>query len=323
MSKVSIITTAYKHQDFIAQTIESILLQTYTDWELLIGDDSGDNATRDSIQSYVNKYPTKIKAWHHSPNKWIVDNINFLIAQSSPNSEYVAFLEWDDMYASENIQKKLEIFQKYPDVKLVYSDLDFVKANWTTLISSYLQYRRIPLFQNKILQADEFLAYTTWPIASRSTWMIRKDVLQSCFVRSIEPQKKNYQVSDYDFYFQVATKYPIYWISESLTKYRRHESNLSWKNGWTSSDLEQLVIYYQKNNLISNLAYKKKIGRTKIVGGFWSFEVWDKKEWIRFLKESFNYWVASYLPYKIFLGAIYLLPKNCWSYIIKKIIGRN
>jgi glycosyltransferase involved in cell wall biosynthesis len=36
MPKISIITTTYKHQDFIAQTIESILSQTFTDWELLI-----------------------------------------------------------------------------------------------------------------------------------------------------------------------------------------------------------------------------------------------------------------------------------------------
>lgn len=323
MPLISIITTTYNHQNFIGQTIQSVLDQSIIDRELLIGDDSPDTATWNVVEWYIANYPDKIKALHHTPSKWIIENMNFLLSQVDAESQYIAFLEWDDLYTPDNLLKKLEIFEKYPDVKLVYSDLDFVKANWTTLISSYLQYRRIPLFQNKILQGDEFLAYTTWPIASRSTWMIRKDVLQNCFVRSIEPQKKNYQVSDYDFYFQVATKYPIYWISESLTKYRRHESNLSWKIGWTSSDLEQLVIYYQKNNLISNLAYKKKIGRTKIVASFWSFEVWDKKEWIRFLKESFNYWVASYLPYKMFLGAIYLLPKNCWSYIIKKIIGRN
>ena len=69
MSKISIITTSYKHQDFIAQTIDSILAQTFSDRELLIGDDSPDDATRDIIQSYVSKYPDKIKARHHSPNK--------------------------------------------------------------------------------------------------------------------------------------------------------------------------------------------------------------------------------------------------------------
>jgi len=93
MPKISIITTTYKHQDFIAQTIESVLAQTYTDWELLIGDDSPDNATWDIIQKYVDKYPDKIKAWHHSPNKGIVDNMNFLIEEASDESDYISFLE--------------------------------------------------------------------------------------------------------------------------------------------------------------------------------------------------------------------------------------
>jgi glycosyltransferase involved in cell wall biosynthesis len=93
MSKISIITTTYKHKDFIAYTIESILAQTYSDWELLIGDDSPDNDTRDIIQEYVIKYPHKIQARHHSPNKGIVDNTNFLIGKVSDESDYIAFLE--------------------------------------------------------------------------------------------------------------------------------------------------------------------------------------------------------------------------------------
>jgi glycosyltransferase involved in cell wall biosynthesis len=50
MSKVSIITTTYNHKNFIALTIESILSQTYTDWELIIGDDSANNDSWDIIQ---------------------------------------------------------------------------------------------------------------------------------------------------------------------------------------------------------------------------------------------------------------------------------
>ena len=50
MPKISIITTTYQHADFIAQTIESVLGQTYSDWEMLIGDDSPDDATWDVIQ---------------------------------------------------------------------------------------------------------------------------------------------------------------------------------------------------------------------------------------------------------------------------------
>ena len=93
MSKVSIITTTYKHDKFISHTIDSLLNQSFTDWELLIGDDSPDDATWNIIVSYVEKYPDKIYAWHHSPNKGIVGNTNFLLEHISEESEFVAFLE--------------------------------------------------------------------------------------------------------------------------------------------------------------------------------------------------------------------------------------
>jgi len=69
MPKVSIITTTYRHEKIITETIESILNQSFIDWELLIGDDSPDDATRNIIQKYITKYPNKIKARHHKPNK--------------------------------------------------------------------------------------------------------------------------------------------------------------------------------------------------------------------------------------------------------------
>jgi len=84
MPKVSIITTTYKHEAFIAHTITSVLDQSFSDWELLIGDDSPDDATWNIIQQYVEKYPDKIRAWHHTTNKGIVGNMNFLLDQVSP-----------------------------------------------------------------------------------------------------------------------------------------------------------------------------------------------------------------------------------------------
>lgn len=69
MSQISIITTTYNHKDFIADTIQSILDQSISERELLIGDDSPGDETWEVIQKYVKKYPDKIKSWHHSPNK--------------------------------------------------------------------------------------------------------------------------------------------------------------------------------------------------------------------------------------------------------------
>lgn len=65
----SIITTTYRHEKYIRETIESVLSQSFDSWELLIGDDSPDDATWEIIEEYVKQYPDKIRAWHHAPNK--------------------------------------------------------------------------------------------------------------------------------------------------------------------------------------------------------------------------------------------------------------
>lgn len=126
MPLVSIITTTYNHKEYVADTLDSILDQNFTDWELLIGDDSPNDETRNIVQTYVKKYPNKIKARHHSPSKHIVGNTNFLIDQASPDSKYLAFLEGDDMRYTEYLSEKLKIFKKYPDVGLVYNELSII-----------------------------------------------------------------------------------------------------------------------------------------------------------------------------------------------------
>lgn len=322
-NKISIITTTYNHENFIANTIESILWQDHKDWELLIGDDSPNNKTWEIIKWYTKKFPDKIKAWHHKPNKWIVENINFLISCVASDSKYIAFLEWDDLYDVNNLSDKLAIFQEYPKVRIVYSDMDFIDDKWKTIISNYLKYRRIQFYKDEQINANIFIKQTTWPICSRSTWMIDKSVLIDCKIRSLDEKKKNYQISDYDFYFQIATQHNVYGIEKPLTKYRRHGNNLSWSNGWTSQDLETLIKYYFSIWLLDHKSYNNKMSWIQIVYAFFCIENWDKRNWIKHIIKAFNYSWNTYLIYKIFLCFLYLLPEFIWKKIIKKIVWRN
>jgi GT2 family glycosyltransferase len=240
MPKISIITTAYKHEKFIAFTIDSLLAQSFLDWELLIGDDSQDDSTWNIIETYIKKYPDKIRAWHHFPNKGIVDNTNFLLGNISENSEFIAFLEGDDRYTPDNLQKKISIFDQYPAVQLVYSDLSFIDSKNTIILPSFFQYRNVPLFQNTIISIDEFVLLPAGPIASWSTSMVRRRMIKAYPINA-RWQDKRYSISDYDFYFSVATEHAVYGIDEPLTQYRRHGGNLSGANGGTSYDLERYI----------------------------------------------------------------------------------
>ena len=66
---VSVIITCYNHKDYIKDTINSIISQTYSDWEILIGDDSPNDDCQYIINEFVSKYPNKIHFWHNTPSK--------------------------------------------------------------------------------------------------------------------------------------------------------------------------------------------------------------------------------------------------------------
>lgn len=112
MPLISIIHTTYRQEKFTRSALDSILAQTFNDWEILIGDDSPDNVTWEIVQEYVAQYPAKIRAWHHYPNKGLAENMKFLLKQVNPESEYISFLEGDDMYAPDNLEEKMKIFER-------------------------------------------------------------------------------------------------------------------------------------------------------------------------------------------------------------------
>ena len=316
MPNISIITTTYQHADFIAQTIESVLGQTYSDWEMLIGDDSPDDATWDVIQWYVAKYPTKIKARHHNPNKGIVDNMNFLIQQCDSQSDFISFLEGDDMYTADNLMEKIKIFEKYPEVQLVYSDLSFIDKDNTIFLKSYFNHKE-PIKSLQLLWVDDFLIKKKWfNIMSRSSSTIRKDILKTVRWIVKVSNEKNRSVSDFDFYIQIFSKYPIYYIDKALLLFRRHEWNLSANGSRIINDLNILIEYYHDHQIINDITYRGIKSLYETISAVEYIYQWNKKIW----REVFFTWlkfnIFSFFIVKCKILLLLLLP----LWVSKKII---
>ncbi|MDD2891804.1 MAG: glycosyltransferase [Candidatus Gracilibacteria bacterium] len=319
MPKISIITTTYRHEKFIAQTIDSILTQTFSNWELLIGDDSPDNATWDIIQEYTQK-DSRIKAWHHTPNKGIIDNMNFLLSQVSSESEYVAFLEGDDIYLPENLEKKLKIFEQYPGLALVYNNLDFIDAEGKIFHRNFLA--KAPFYlKNQKLTKEQFIKHETF-YGSYSTLMIRKDVLETEKIVNITDDKL-YSVSDWDLFFRISTKYPIYGIDDSMTLYRRHIGNVSSQYIKLFNDLEIQINEYLKIGFIDQRLFDLKLSFIDLLKSVAHLEKIEKKESLLFLFKSFKLSPLSNPIYKIGILVMNLLPAFLIKKMLKIIIKRG
>ena len=126
---VSIITPVYNAEAFIGQTIQSVLAQTYADWELLLIDDcSKDNSSR-IIRQYVQQ-DNRIK--YHLLEKNSGAAVARNTAISLARGEYLAFLDSDDLWVSDKLERQLA-FMKQQDAGFVFSRIKMVDSKGDTL----------------------------------------------------------------------------------------------------------------------------------------------------------------------------------------------
>lgn len=118
---VSVLTVTYNHQQFLRQTIESVLSQTFKDWEMVIVDDGSTDATPEVVKPYlVDQRIRYIRQKHQG--RPIARNRSLREA----NGRYIAVLDADDWFTPECLMKKVTHLQKYPDLVGV--------GSWTRLI---------------------------------------------------------------------------------------------------------------------------------------------------------------------------------------------
>lgn len=106
---VSIITPAYNAAEYIAETIESVLAQTYPNWEMLIVNDCSKDNTAEIVQSYAAK-DKRIKLINLTQNSGAAVARNTAIQNAK--GRYITFLDSDDLWEKEKLQKQIQFMQQ-------------------------------------------------------------------------------------------------------------------------------------------------------------------------------------------------------------------
>ena len=124
---VSVIMPSYNAEKYIAESIESVLHQTYTNWELLITDDCSSDRTPEIVQSYCQQDPriSFVVAKQHSG---IAKTRNQSIARAK--GQFIAFLDNDDLWVPEKIEKQVRFIVKN-NYAFVYSAYELMNEDGT------------------------------------------------------------------------------------------------------------------------------------------------------------------------------------------------
>lgn len=124
-SIVSIITPSYNSLKFIAKTINSVLDQTYQEWEMIIIDDCSSDASIDIIEKYIEN-DNRIKCIKLEKNVGPANSRNVGIQEAK--GKYIAFLDSDDIWFPNKLEKQIEFMQKN-DLSLTYSSYETIDEN--------------------------------------------------------------------------------------------------------------------------------------------------------------------------------------------------
>ena len=108
MNKVSVITPAYNAAPFLEETVKSVQNQTFTDWEMIIVDDCSNDLTFAIAQNLARKDP-RIKVFQNDRNSGVAITRNR--ALESANGKYVAFLDSDDLWLPQKLERQIEFME--------------------------------------------------------------------------------------------------------------------------------------------------------------------------------------------------------------------
>ena len=205
MPKISVLMSTYNDAEYIREAVESILKQSFTDFEFLIIDDVSSDNTVDIISSF--KDP-RIKLIRNEVNRGLTCNLNVLLEMAK--GEYIARMDGDDISHPDRFEKQVKYLDQNPDVYLVGTDVHSFGA--TDL------YWRLPD------DSDELkIRMLLRPVFAHPSFMFRRTLIDE----DIRYDESFRSAQDYELASRLARDYKIGRVQQILLEYRVHEKQIS------------------------------------------------------------------------------------------------
>lgn len=130
--KISVLMGVYNCQETLAESIDSIINQTYTNWELIICDDGSKDKTADIVRKYQEKIQGKIVFIQHESNKGLNETLNDCLEKAT--GDFIARMDGDDISLPERFEIELKAFEDEPDLAVVSCPMIYFDENgdWFT-----------------------------------------------------------------------------------------------------------------------------------------------------------------------------------------------
>ena len=214
--KVDILLATYNGEKYVAEQIESILNQTYKNFNLIISDDCSTDSTPDILKKYAEK-DKRITLHLQSKNLGVVKNIEFLLKQVK--SELYMLSDQDDVWLKEKIEKSVETLKK-ENADLVFGDLEVVDQNLNTIYPSFGDFM---LLNKKIKKyINSYKVNYLYNCVTGCTVISKKEFIEKILPL---PTYSKFLIHDYWIGLMVGIYGKLAYMPEKYIKYRQHGDN--------------------------------------------------------------------------------------------------
>ncbi|MGH7146282.1 MAG: glycosyltransferase [Nitrospiraceae bacterium] len=218
---VAVLIPCFNSGRYLKATIESALTQTYTPLEVIAINDGSRDETHTILQSYA---PT-IRILSHPDNANLGQAASLNLGVRSTTAEFIAFLDSDDIWYPDKIEKQVKILKMHADIGLVYANGLAIDEEGKTLYGLFPDF-----FQERNVEGAILLnCYIRVP----SSIMVRKTILEKAGLF-----RTDLQATDHDMWIRMSELTKFHYLPEILMAYRVHPGQQSlrrrqWEDGFS------------------------------------------------------------------------------------------
>jgi glycosyltransferase involved in cell wall biosynthesis len=283
---VTVVMNCYNGAKYLRQAVDSVLAQTYQNWEIVFWDNQSTDGSAEVFKAYTDP---RLKYFYAPEHTWLYEARNYAIEKAS--GDFFAFLDVDDWWLPEKLEKQIALFSD-PEVGFVCGNYWIVNElknkNWTSL--------KNPISTGKVLEQllkDFFVGLLTL--------VVRRSALASLDY-AFDP--RYHIIGDFDLVIRLAVDWKLDCVQQPIAFYRVHGSNETAKH--RSRQIDELECWLQEMEKVDAIRSCANFGsvRTRVTYIKIMHMVLqaDKKAAYMLLRDlpwsrlTFRLWVAFCLP---------------------------
>ena len=206
---VSVIMNCLNCSRYLREAINSVYSQTYDDWKIIFWD----NASTDNSAKIAKGYDNKLCYFRGEKTVPLGHARNLAIKKT--RGKYIAFLDCDDIWLPEKLERQVELLDSNNKLGLVFSD--------NYVIDGFGNLKKKSILPNKMFRGNVFSELFYHNFIPFLTVVLRKEA-----INRVGMFNHKYEIAEeYDLFLRIAEYYPVDFVEESLAKYRIHDGNFS------------------------------------------------------------------------------------------------